>query len=438
MAPHDCIHTALRDHAVPLPSIDEAKDVVPDDKTKLLEDISNCLSDSQIVGLGEATHGTRECFVHKARLIRYLVAERGFRTVAFEADAAAARTLDAFVQGDVPVDASVDAATDTAVLAELDMWQWQTEAVGDLLTWLREFNAGREREEQVRVRGVDLSTPAVPAAPLREYFEQVDPDVTERETFETIAESTVPERGTERERALDAVSAAAKTLAQRLEANRASYAATTSEAAWAQARHFCRVVEQATEWARIRHEQPGPHPEGMATRDRFMAENALWALEQDPGAGVALWAHDGHVQRGTFDDGSLWAETMTMGERLAGDLGDAYRPVGFDFDRGSFRAVGAESGEIGTYGVGEPMEGSATAAFAAIDKGPYALDLGAAAADTRLRSWFAEECRTRYVGSVFDPEGGDETAYARTDLPASYDWLVFVPESTPTRPLDGG
>ena len=382
--------------------------------------------------LEEERHPGGQLGVEEGRLIRHLVSERGCRTVAFEADAAAAAALDAFVR-----DGSAFAETPRNAefaLAELDMWQWRTASVRELLDWLRAFNADRAPDEQVRVRGVDLSTPSAPAAPLRAYFDRVD-SKAENEALRTVADATVPDGAEERDRDLDDVSSAAEALADRLAANREAYESSSS-AAWQTARHYCRVIEQACEWARVRHEHPGPHPAGMATRDRFMAENALWALDRDPGSGVALWAHDGHVQRGSFDDGTSWSDVTTMGERLADELGDGYRPVGFDFAHGSFRAVGRGSGEVGTFSVGDPLEGSATAAFAAAEDAHYVLDLDSAADDARLGPWLDAERRTRYVGSVFDPDGDDEGTYAETDLPASFDWLLVLPESTPTAPTE--
>ncbi|GAB7013197.1 erythromycin esterase family protein [Halolamina salina] len=390
--------------------------------------LAHSLGDARIVGLGEATHGTRECFEHKHRLIRHLVTERGFRTVAFEADAAATTALDAFVRGGSPF-ARLSADAESA-LAELDMWQWRTESVRALLDWLRAFNDGRAPADQVRIRGVDLSTPSAPAAPLQAYFERIDPDA-EIEQLRTVADATVSDDD-DRERVLETVTAAAEQIRERLDATRDADEA--SRDAWRTARWLCRVIEQSCEWARVRHEQPGPHPAGMAARDRFMAENARRALERDPGMGVVLWAHDGHVQRGSFDDGTVWADATTMGERLARALGDDYRPVGFDFARGSFRAVGRESGEVETFSVGSPTEDSATAAFAAVGDAPYALDLDAVADDDRLAQWATAEQRKRYVGSVFDPA---EEGYARTDLPGSFDWLLVLPESTPTIAVDG-
>jgi erythromycin esterase len=417
---------ALATHTTPMAPADRGTDVKASDPPTPL---ARSLGDARIVGLGEATHGTRECFEHKHRLIRHLVSERGFRTVAFEADAAATTALDAYVRWGSPfADHPADAR---AALAELDMWQWRTESVRALLEWLRAFNDGRAPDDQVRVRGVDLSTPSAPATPLRAYFERTDLDA-EIGALRTVADATVNDDA-ERERVLPAVTAAAERLRDRLDANRA--VSEGSVDAWWTAQWLCRVIEQSCEWARIRHEQPGPHPAGMAARDRFMAENVRWALDRDPGTGVVLWAHDGHVQRGTFDDGTGWADSTTMGERLARALGDDYRPVGFDFARGSFRAVGHGSGEVETFLADEPSEDTATAAFAAVGDTPYALDLGAVAADDQLASWVTAVRRKRYVGSVFDPAG---ESYARTDLPGSFDWLLVLPESTPTVAIDGG
>ncbi|MFW5917970.1 MAG: erythromycin esterase family protein [Haloferacaceae archaeon] len=415
---------ALAAHARPMASVGSETDA---GSAEVPTPLASSLGDARIVGLGEATHGTRECFEHKHRLIRHLVTERGFRTVAFEADAAATTALDAFVRGGSrfarsPADAG-------AALAELDMWQWRAESVRALLDWLRAFNDGRAPADQVRIRGVDLSTPSAPAAPLRAYFERVAPDI-EIDALRTVADATVPEDDPEHE--LAAVTAAAARIRDRLDANRD--VAEISTDASRTARRLCRVIEQSCEWARVRHEQSGPHPAGMATRDRFMAENARRAQDRDPGAGVVLWAHDGHVQRGTFDDGTVWANVPTMGERLARALGDDYRPVGFDFARGSFRAVGRESGAVETFSADEPSEDSATAAFATVGEAPYALDLDAVADDDRLAPWVTADRRKRYVGSVFDPAGETDV---RTDLPGSFDWLLVLPESTPTVATDG-
>jgi erythromycin esterase len=386
-----------------------------------------------VVGLGETTHGTRECFRTKAGLIRLLV-ERGVRTVAFEADVTATRPLDAYVrhgEGD-PVTA----------LGGLHKWMWQVESVRDLLVWLRSFNRDRPADDRVRVRGVDLSHPAAPADHLRSYFEAADPNWAETsaalDTLAALAGRDVPGDASARERTLEAAESAAAALGQRLDSGRAAYIDAAGERRWERARHDCRVVERACDWHRVRHEQPGPHAAGMQQRDRYMAENVAWCARQDPGSGVAVWAHNSHVKRGSFDDGRVWTDATGMGEFLAREFGDRYTPVGFDVAGGSFRAVEAGNSDRGPqrFTFGAPPEGSATALFERVGGAPWLLDVRAAAADSRLGDWVDRPQRMRCVGTVYDPDTPDDH-YLRTPL-TSFDALAFLDRSTPSCPVTSG
>jgi erythromycin esterase len=381
-----------------------------------------------VVGLGETTHGTRECFRLKAGLIQLLVV-RGLRTVAFEADVTATLALDAYVRR-----GEGDPAT---ALAGLETWLWRVESVRDLLCWLRSFNRGRPPADRVRVRGVDLSHPAAPVTPLRSYLETVDPDYAEQSDalagLEAIADAPVPDDAPTRKRVLDAVEAMADTLDRRLATNRSAYAEAAGLRRWEHARHLCRVVERTCDWHRVRHDQPGPHEAGMQRRDRHMASNVEWCAEHDPGRGVAVWAHNIHVERGTFDDGRVWSDATGMGEFLARAFGDQYTPVGFDAGGGRFRAVGAGDDDRGPreFAFGPRPEG--TAQFQQVGDAPWLLDVGSAVADPRLQDWVDRPQRMRCVGTVYDPDVPAEHVL-QTPL-TSFDGLVFVAESTPSRPV---
>lgn len=100
-----------------------------------------------MVGLGEATHGSREFFTLKHRLIEHLVTEQGFTTFAVEADRELCRPLDDFLR-----DGSGDPAR---LLRELGYWTWCTEEVLALIRWLREHNAATPPHRSVRLVGVD-------------------------------------------------------------------------------------------------------------------------------------------------------------------------------------------------------------------------------------------------------------------------------------------
>lgn len=436
----DSITEALREYAIPVDALDPGAASVDPLEHGHPEEVADAVSalvgidestgrQPVVVGLGETTHGTRECFRLKIGLIQLLVA-RGLRTVAFEADVTATLGLDAYVRR-----GEGDPAT---ALAGLEKWMWRVESTRDLLCWLRLFNRGRAPDDQVRVRGVDLGHPAAPATPLRSYFEGVDPGYAEQSDalakLDATAEAPVPDDPDERERTLDAVEAVVDTLDSRLAADQSTYVDAAGRRRWEHARHLCRVVERTCDWHRVRHEKPGPHEAGMQRRDRHMASNVGWCADHDPGRGVAVWAHNIHVERGTFDDGRVWSDATGMGGFLARAFGDRYTPVGFDAGEGRFRAVG--TGDTGGRGPREfafgPRPGG-TARFEQVGDAPWLLDLGAAAGDPRLQGWVDRPQQMRCVGTVYDPDAPAEHTL-QTPLTA-FDGLVFVAESTPSRPV---
>ncbi|MFI1716947.1 hypothetical protein [Streptomyces litmocidini] len=59
-----------------------------------LQPLKDVLDGVRVVGLGEATHGTREFFRLKHRLLEFLVTELGFSVLAMEASASAGPAVD--------------------------------------------------------------------------------------------------------------------------------------------------------------------------------------------------------------------------------------------------------------------------------------------------------------------------------------------------------
>lgn len=141
----EAILTALRQRSVELSSLHPGG--AHDDLTSWSEGLNGV----RVVGLGEATHGSREFFTLKHRLIEYLVTEQAFTVIALEADQNRCRSLDAYV-----TTGEGDAAKG---LHHLAYWTWNTQEVLALLTWLRAHNATAPVDRAVRVVGVDPSHP---------------------------------------------------------------------------------------------------------------------------------------------------------------------------------------------------------------------------------------------------------------------------------------
>ena len=72
-------HAWARSNAIPLASVEAGHGFID------LEPLRAIIGDARIVSLGEATHGTREFFQLKHRLLEYCVSELGFTIFGIEA-----------------------------------------------------------------------------------------------------------------------------------------------------------------------------------------------------------------------------------------------------------------------------------------------------------------------------------------------------------------
>jgi erythromycin esterase len=82
----------LSRNVVPFETVDPAESL------NELEPLRAMVGDAHVVALGEATHGTREFFRMKSRIVRFLVERMGFDAFAIEATWPEANRLDHYVR----------------------------------------------------------------------------------------------------------------------------------------------------------------------------------------------------------------------------------------------------------------------------------------------------------------------------------------------------
>jgi erythromycin esterase len=281
--------------------------------------------------MGEATHGTREFFQLKHRLLEFLVTEMGFTVFALEANWPESLAVNRYVltgEGD-PVEA----------LNGLHLWTVGSQEVLDMVRWMRAYNPGSGPHAQSEILRVRRTT-CVRGGAQRCRFPGPDrPRCGEefaRATEDLRAQKTLP-GAFEFDRVSDDQRRQFGTIAEELvrsfDAKREQYISMSSEAGWKFARQNAVTMKEAA-----KANQPG-------VRDRFMAENVKWILDQEePGAKIALWAHNNHVQ--TLEPRGSEA---TMGMHLRRMFGDATLVVGFAFNQGEFRAVNATESNLRAY-----------------------------------------------------------------------------------------
>lgn len=432
MVPHTSPTDALREYVTPLATTEPTP---TDDDLRFLD---STLDGRRVVGLGEATHGSREFFDLKHRLIRYLVERHDFRAVAFEADFSKTRALDAYVAGetgdvspagiDLPPDATAADALD-----QLHIWPWKTESVAELLDWLREFNEDRPPSDRVHIYGIDAQHASGPARAIRELLDRADADPLAdwTDTLADLAEEGFTDGPTVIPDHLDDAESLCSAVSTWLDSDAAD--ALSERDRRVLDRHV-RTLDRAREHVAARADDAG-----VATvsriRDRAMADTVSWILSETGAERVALWAHDGHVQTGretSYDD-----PYDVLGTHLRDRLGDDYYALGFDFATGALQAISEVDGEyeLGRHEVRDPPEESLTTALGSLDGSVFYLDLDAAADDPSCADWLAESRPKRSLGSTFYGPDDDRENHAEFDFAADFDGLLFVEETTRAEPL---
>jgi erythromycin esterase-like protein len=131
-----------------------------------MQPLEKVVGGARIVSLGEATHGTREFFQLKHRMLEFLATQMGFTIFSIEANMPEAYRLNDYV---------LNGKGDPAELIKgMYFWTWNTEEVLDMVRWMREFNqSGKGR---VEFTGFDMQTPDVANEIVRDFVAKADPE----------------------------------------------------------------------------------------------------------------------------------------------------------------------------------------------------------------------------------------------------------------------
>jgi erythromycin esterase-like protein len=149
----------IRANAIPLKTVEAGHGFAD------MEPLRKVVGDARIVALGEATHGSREFFQLKHRMLEFLASRMGFTIFAIEANMPEAYRLNDYV-----LTGTGDPA---ALLKGMYFWTWDTEEVLAMIHWMREFNAsGKGR---VMFTGFDMQTPTVAAKIVDDFVAKVEP-----------------------------------------------------------------------------------------------------------------------------------------------------------------------------------------------------------------------------------------------------------------------
>jgi len=387
-------------------------------------------ADASYVLLGEASHGTSEFYRWRAKLTAELVRRGDVAFVGVEGDWTDCYEVNRHVRG------YEGAPTNTrVVLDDYDRWptwMWANWEVLEFVSWLREYNADRDRADRVGFYGLDVYSLFESMDAVIDYLEAHDIDEAGRvrdayQCFEPYGEDAREYARSTRLIPQDCEDEVVEVLAELRRKIPAFDADPDPESAF-NAEQNALVARNAEAYYRALGEAD---VNSWNVRDEHMADTLDRLCGRPDVDGTAVvWAHNTHV-------GDARATDMTdRGEVNLGQLvrerhgSDEAVVVGFGTYRGSVVAANSWGSQMQEMQVPNATETSVEDVFHRADVGDSFLVFDEVEDLTPLEI----ERGHRAIGVVYHPER-ELGNYVPTVLPKRYDAFVHVEESQALHPL---
>lgn len=355
---------------------------------------------AQIIALGEATHGNREFQQLRLDVFRTLVENYGVRAFALEGDFGGCEAINRYIHGGDGTAMEALSATGFAI--------YRTGEMENLVEWMRNYNASAAEGDDLRFYGFDMERRAYSYRYLLEAMRENDVDSAELEMIWDSEKDAYADTYSAEQRAA-IISAAKEALPQDD----------------TQAVHFADILLQNIELGKYINDVG----ELNAQRDRMMAENTLWILQQEQARGncrIMISGHNNHVMR--CQNGDL----PVTGSLLAESLSDGYFIIGTDFYRSDCNLPKPYTGERITHSFYSYDPLAKTSAKCGFDVS--FLDFSIVTESSPLTECLSENI---WMGSL-----GESYSVLMNFLPRSYrvlrtpkeayDAMIFVANATPT------
>ena len=393
----------------------EIKTVQAENGLKDLMPLKNILKDKRIVALGEATHGTKEFFQMKHRMLEFLVKEMGFRFFAIEANLTEAYVVNEYVlygKGDPQ-----------KALDGLYFWTWNTKEVMAMIEWMREYNKGKTDKDKVRFYGFDMQAQPVAIAEFNKYLTRVDSGYASQ-----IKDVVTRIKGLEDipgNKQATACAGEVRKIFTHMAENKQKYIATTSTREYEMEKHNLVIVSQYI--AMISKTDTAAM---CQVRDSCMSENVKWLMNlEGDSSKFVLWAHNGHIAKDY-----VTSDGLTMGYFLRKYYMDNYYALGFDFYQGSFQSIGAKVGLTEFHCT--LKQNSTGYIFAQSKPDIFFIDLAIAEKNQGMKKLLTDTIPSIFIGALFSDDNQEQN-YVKRPLADMYDGLIFIRTTHRAEPNHG-
>jgi len=376
-----------------------------------LAPLKTIFQDKSVIGMGEATHGTKEFFELKGKMFRYLVQEQGVKVFGIEATYAGCLYINDYIREGI--------GTLDSVLSRMEFWTWHTQEVKELIKWMRDYNINKQDADKISFYGFDMQSIDAPANYLRDYIKLKHP-----EHLESFKNLIAPIYNRQREIYNQSLGSNRNALADTLKAVASGVEAwfiqknllgkeENTDKKERQLKLCFQNLNEAVMMLKAKN--------GFAFRDSCMA-NMVQKIKDLENSKIFLWAHNGHIMSGL----PYGPRLKVMGNHLKNIFGDQYYNIGFVFHQGTFNAVKQQitktskviSGGLVICKVNSSPKGSIAGQFSRLQYPSFFIDLAA----TRNKLFTTRQIAYN-IGATFISR---KRSFGRFIPAQSYDGIVYV------------
>jgi len=399
--------------------------------------LMSLIGDSRFVLLGEASHGTHDFYETRARITEQLIAEKGFRTVAVEADWPDAYRANRYAEGRSDDPAAVEALSG---FKRFPTWMWRNTDVVEFIEWLRDYNEhlpGGARK--AGFYGLDLYSLHASARAVLDYLDKVDPEAAKRaryrySCFENFGED--PQTYGYATSFGLSKSCEDEAVAQLVEMQKRSTEVLKQDGKidpedYFYAEQNARVVKDAERYYR---EMFGSRVSSWNLRDQHMVET-LEALVSHLGgnsAKVVVWAHNSHLGDARATDMGAQGE-LNVGQLVRQNHRDSAVLVGFTTYTGTVTAASNWDAPAERKWVRPALNDSYEALFHHTGIPNFLLTL-------RGNDWISGVLRRqrleRAIGVIYLPQSERLSHYFGARLSQQFDAVIHMDNTRAVEPLE--
>ena len=390
-------------------SLDEA--VIPlktagaDSSFSDLQKLDKIIVGKRIVALGEATHGTKEFFTTKERMIKYLVTVQGFKTIIFEADFAGTFAMNDYVL--------YGKGTVKEGFSKMTLGIYYNKEFLDLVEWVRNYNLSKPIKDRVRFYGCDMqfafNSGEILKGKLIELGISLSPQATKGLDFMTRWAFVKPDKEI-------------LPLLESLKTELSASIAGDTLSKHSVDHQIINAVIQTVDYAKAAPLQYNLN----IIRDKYMAANISWIYDHENLNKTIIWAHNQHIAKDITLNNNL-----PMGYYVTEKFGAGYYAMGFGFDSGYMSGWNNQQKKTVIYTIPDvTIKNSSDFIFAQVSTPNFILDFGTASSNPVIKQFLNTKVHSRSMGASYNEKQQATGKGTYQMLNKMYDAIIFIRNTT--------